>query len=100
MRRTMTGSPFMSWVSIEVAGAPRAGPSSSSSKAPVAPIRMCSVPICLASQLHVRRPVERGQLLTMDDVDLPETEALAAWQAIERRVLRAPRRPRHQARAS
>ena len=50
------------------------------------------VPICLASQLHVRRPVERGQLLTMDDVELPETEALAAWQAIERRVLGAPRR--------
>jgi predicted homoserine dehydrogenase-like protein len=45
------------------------------------------VPICLASRLHVRRPVERGQLLTMDDVELPETEALAAWQAIERRVL-------------
>lgn len=45
------------------------------------------VPICLASQLHVRRRVEAGQLLTMDDVDLPESEALAAWQAIEKRVL-------------
>jgi predicted homoserine dehydrogenase-like protein len=45
------------------------------------------VPICLVSRLHVRRPVEPGQLLTIDDVELPETEALAAWQAIERRVL-------------
>jgi predicted homoserine dehydrogenase-like protein len=45
------------------------------------------LPICLASGSHVRRPIERGQLLTMDDVELPDTEALAAWQAIERRVL-------------
>jgi len=50
------------------------------------------VPICLASELRVRRRVEEGQILTMDDVELPETEALAAWQAIERRVL-AARRP-------
>ena len=58
------------------------------------------LPICLASRLHVRRPVERGQLLTMDDVDLPETEALAAWQAIERRVLAACRPSPRRARAS
>jgi predicted homoserine dehydrogenase-like protein len=45
------------------------------------------VPICLASQMHVKRPVAEGQVLTMDDVDLPESEALAAWQAIEQRVL-------------
>jgi len=50
------------------------------------------VPICLASDVRLRRRVEPGQLLTMDDVELPETEALAAWQAIERRVLEA-RRP-------
>jgi predicted homoserine dehydrogenase-like protein len=49
------------------------------------------VPICLASRMRVRRRVEPGQLLTVDDVELPETEALAAWQAIERRVL-APER--------
>jgi predicted homoserine dehydrogenase-like protein len=58
------------------------------------------LPICLASRLHVRRPVERGQLLTMDDVDLPETEALAAWQAIERRVLAASRPAPRRAQAS
>ena len=45
------------------------------------------VPICLASDLRLRRRVEAGELLTMDDVELPETAALAAWQAIERRVL-------------
>ena len=49
------------------------------------------VPICLASSLRVKRRVEPGQLLTMDDVELPETEALAAWQTIERRVLAAHR---------
>jgi predicted homoserine dehydrogenase-like protein len=49
------------------------------------------VPICLASRMRVRRRVEPGQILTMDDVELPETEALAAWQAIERRAL-APER--------
>ena len=49
------------------------------------------VPICLASDLRLKRRVEAGQLLTMDDVELPESEALAAWQAIERRVLAAHR---------
>jgi predicted homoserine dehydrogenase-like protein len=58
------------------------------------------VPICLASNMHVRRPVERGELLTMDDVDLPATEALAAWQAIERRVLAVPRPAPQRARDS
>jgi predicted homoserine dehydrogenase-like protein len=49
------------------------------------------VPICLASDLRLSRRVEAGQLITMDDVELPENEALAAWQAVERRVLAAPR---------
>jgi predicted homoserine dehydrogenase-like protein len=52
------------------------------------------VPICLASDLRLQRRVEPGQLLTMDDVELPETEALAAWQGIERRVLAAHRQAR------
>ncbi len=39
--------------------------------------------------MRIRRRIERGQLLTMDDVELPETEALSAWRAIERRVLDA-----------
>jgi predicted homoserine dehydrogenase-like protein len=49
------------------------------------------VPICLAVDLHVRRRVEPGQIFTMDDVELPETEALIAWQAVERRVLKSRR---------
>jgi predicted homoserine dehydrogenase-like protein len=49
------------------------------------------VPICLASRMRIRRRIEPGQLLTMDDVELPETEALAAWRAIERRVLKPER---------
>jgi hypothetical protein len=36
----------------------------------------------------------------MDDVDLPETEALAIWQAIERRVLAASGEAARRARAS
>ncbi|HEX6144527.1 MAG TPA: hypothetical protein VFZ01_17545 [Geminicoccaceae bacterium] len=47
------------------------------------------VPICLANDLRVRRRVEPEQVLTMDDVELPESEALAAWRGIERRVLDA-----------
>ncbi len=47
------------------------------------------VPICLAQDMRVRRRVEPGQVLSMDDVELPESEALAAWQTIERRVLGA-----------
>lgn len=45
------------------------------------------LPIGLASGLRLRRRVERSQVLTMADVELPDSEALAAWQAIERRVL-------------
>ena len=39
------------------------------------------------SLLH--RQVEPGQLLTIEDVELPDTEASSAWRAIERRVLEA-----------
>ena len=47
------------------------------------------VPICLASRMRVRRAIEPGAILSMDDVELPESEALDAWQAIEHRVLSA-----------
>jgi predicted homoserine dehydrogenase-like protein len=49
------------------------------------------LPICLASDLRIKRRVEEGQILTLDDVELPETPGLQAWQAIERRVLDAAR---------
>lgn len=43
------------------------------------------LPIGLAEQMVVRRKVEPGQVLTFDDVELPESRALAAWHAILRR---------------
>lgn len=46
------------------------------------------LPIGLAQDVRVKRRIEQGAILTLDDVELPETEALAAWQAIEQRVLR------------
>lgn len=51
------------------------------------------VPICLANDLRVRRRVEPEQVLTMDDVEVPESAALEAWRTIEQRVLAATARP-------
>ena len=45
------------------------------------------VPIGLVQNAVVKRPVERGQVLTFDDLELPESFALTAWQAVEQRVL-------------
>ena len=47
------------------------------------------LPICLARDVRIRRHVERGQVLCMDDVELPESEALSAWTAIRDRRLKA-----------
>jgi predicted homoserine dehydrogenase-like protein len=41
----------------------------------------------LANQARIRRRVEPGQVLTMDDVELPESEALRIWCGIEARAL-------------
>ena len=51
--------------------------------------RQGHVPICLADNLRIRRRVEPDQVLTMDDVEIPDSEALRAWQSIEARVLKA-----------
>jgi len=53
------------------------------------------VPICLADKLHVKRAIEPGQVVTFDDVHLPESHALEAWRVIEARALAAAaaRRP-------
>ncbi|MCK6390462.1 MAG: hypothetical protein L6Q40_05475 [Azonexus sp.] len=40
------------------------------------------LPIGLMQQAHIKRRIEAGDLLTMDDVDLPDTLAVRAWQAI------------------
>jgi predicted homoserine dehydrogenase-like protein len=43
------------------------------------------LPICLASDVRIRQHVEPGQIVTMDDVELPESEALSVWEAIRGR---------------
>ena len=40
------------------------------------------LPICLANEVRIRRPVERGEVLTLHHVDIDETPALRAWLAI------------------
>jgi predicted homoserine dehydrogenase-like protein len=45
------------------------------------------LPIGLLFNAVVRRPVEAGQVLTMDDVELPESLALNAWLAIRDRSM-------------
>ena len=47
------------------------------------------VPIGLIQNALVRRPLERGQLLSFDDVELPESLARTAWDEISERVVTA-----------
>ncbi|MEX2445723.1 MAG: NAD(P)-dependent oxidoreductase [Dehalococcoidia bacterium] len=44
------------------------------------------IPVGLLARAVVRRPVEPGALLRMDDVELPESLALDAWRQIEARA--------------
>jgi predicted homoserine dehydrogenase-like protein len=37
------------------------------------------VPVGLMSQVHIKRNIEPGQIITFDDVDIPESMALEAW---------------------
>ncbi|MEM9629470.1 MAG: NAD(P)-dependent oxidoreductase [Pseudomonadota bacterium] len=50
------------------------------------------LPICLANDLEVKRPIKAGEVLTSADVDMPETEALKIWKTIEREALTLDRR--------
>ena len=50
------------------------------------------LPICLANDLEVQRPIAAGEVLTAADVAMPETEALKIWKAIERQALSLDRR--------
>ncbi len=45
------------------------------------------LPVCLADNIRVKRRLEPGQVLTLDDVEIEDTPALSAWRNIERRVL-------------
>ena len=47
------------------------------------------LPICLANDLRVQRPVAAGQVLTASDVEMPESDALSIWQEIESQALGA-----------
>jgi predicted homoserine dehydrogenase-like protein len=47
------------------------------------------LPVCLARDCRIRRSIEPGQIIMLDDVELPETQALAAWRAIEEGALGA-----------
>lgn len=50
------------------------------------------LPIGLLYGGVVRRPVKRGDVLALDDVDLPDSLALTAWTEVEARALGAPLR--------
>ena len=50
------------------------------------------LPICLANDIEVKRPIAAGEVLTADDVDMPETEALKIWKTIEHEALSLDRR--------
>lgn len=45
------------------------------------------LPIGLLARATVRRTVRRGDILTFDDVDLPDSLALTAWKETEKAVL-------------
>jgi predicted homoserine dehydrogenase-like protein len=45
------------------------------------------VPIGLLADAVIKRPLKRGDIIGMDDVELPDSLALRAWKDIERSVL-------------
>ena len=45
------------------------------------------LPICLANNLRVKNSVEDGQVLTFDDVEIPESDALGIWRSIEQKAV-------------
>ncbi len=45
------------------------------------------LPIGLAENIRLKHRIEPGQLITMSDVEIPESLALRCWQEIEARVL-------------
>jgi predicted homoserine dehydrogenase-like protein len=47
------------------------------------------LPIGLLSDAVIRRPIRRGDVIGMDDIEIPDSLALRAWREIEDRVLGA-----------
>lgn len=48
------------------------------------------VPIGLISNARIKRKIEPGQIITFDDVDLPESLALTAWNEIIKELIYQP----------
>lgn len=45
------------------------------------------LPICLANDLRIKTSLEAGQVLTLDDVEIPDTAALGIWRSIEQKAV-------------
>lgn len=48
------------------------------------------LPIGLAEGVRVVRPIQKDQVISLDDIELPASRALDVWQKIEERVLAMP----------
>lgn len=46
------------------------------------------IPIALMSNVTIKRSVKAGEMLTFDDVEVPESLAVKAWKEIEKKVLK------------
>ncbi len=49
------------------------------------------LPIGLAENIRFKHSIEPGQLITMRDIEIPDSKALSCWQEIEARVSQARR---------
>jgi predicted homoserine dehydrogenase-like protein len=49
------------------------------------------VPICLANDIRLKRPVEAGAVLQSDDIEMPRTRALETWTSIKNQSISRPR---------
>lgn len=45
------------------------------------------LPICLANDVRLKAPVEMGQVLTFNDVEIPDSQALNIWRSIEEKTV-------------
>ena len=45
------------------------------------------IPIGLMGNVTIKKPVKKGEMLTFDDVEVPNTLAIKAWKEIEKNAL-------------
>ncbi len=50
------------------------------------------LPICLANDLRIKRPVAAGEVLTAADIEMPDSDALTIWKTVEDRSLALSRK--------